>query len=45
MTRLAVYIEDKLSERLEKAVKTSGKSKSKWIADAIITRCNFKWTT
>ncbi len=35
MTQLAVYIEDQLSERLNKAVKASGKSKSGWVADAI----------
>ena len=29
MTQLAIYIEDQLSERLEKAVKNSGKSKSR----------------
>jgi len=43
MTQLAVYIEDQLSERLEKAVKASGKSKSKWIADAIKSALNDKW--
>jgi hypothetical protein len=43
MTQLAVYIEDNLSERLEKAVKTSGKSKSKWIADAIKTALKDQW--
>ena len=43
MTRLTVYIEDNLSERLEKAVKASGKSKSKWIADAIKTALNDQW--
>jgi predicted DNA-binding protein len=33
--QMAIYIEDKLAERLDKAVKASGKSKSKWVADAI----------
>ena len=35
MAQMAIYIEDKLAERLDKAVKASGKSKSKWVADAI----------
>ena len=35
MAQLAIYIEDKLAARLDKAVKASGKSKSKWVADAI----------
>ena len=43
MTQLAVYIGDKLSERLDKAVKASGKSKSKWIADAIKTALKDQW--
>ena len=43
MTQLAVYIEDKLSDRLEKAVKASGKSKSKWIADAIKSALKDQW--
>ncbi len=35
MTQLAIYIDDQLSERLNSAVKASGKSKSRWVADAI----------
>ncbi len=35
MAQMAIYIEDKLAKRLDKAVKASGKSKSKWVADAI----------
>ena len=38
MAQMAIYIEDQLAERLNKAAKTSGKSKSKWVADAI-KRC------
>lgn len=29
MTQLAIYIEEQLADRLEKAVKASGRSKSK----------------
>jgi predicted DNA-binding protein len=43
MTQLAIYIEDQLSEKLEKAVKSSGKSKSKWIADVIKKELNDQW--
>ena len=43
MTQLAIYIEDRLSEKLEKAVKTSGKSKSKWIADVIKKELDDQW--
>ncbi len=43
MTQLAIYIEDQLSERLEKAVKASGKSKSKWISDVIKTVLKDQW--
>ena len=34
---MAIYIDNQLAERLEKAVKASGKSKSKWVAEAIKT--------
>ena len=33
MAQMAIYIDDQLAERLEKAVKGSGKSKSKWVAE------------
>ena len=35
MAQLAIYIDDQLAERLDKAVIESGKSKSKWVAEAI----------
>jgi len=35
MAQMAIYLEDKLVERLDKAVKACGKSKSRWVADAI----------
>ena len=43
MAQLAVYIDDNLSKRLDKAAKSSGKSKSKWIADAIEKSLDDQW--
>jgi predicted DNA-binding protein len=43
MAQLAVYIDDNLSERVDKAAKSSGKSKSEWIADAIEKSLNDQW--
>ena len=43
MAQLAIYIEDQLAERLDKAAKASGKSKSKWVADAIKRTLQDQW--
>jgi len=43
MAQVAVYIDDTLSKKLDKAAKSSGKSKSKWIADAIEKSLNDQW--
>ncbi|MBC8400758.1 MAG: ribbon-helix-helix protein, CopG family [Candidatus Marinimicrobia bacterium] len=43
MSQMAIYIDDQLAERLEKAVKVSGKSKSKWVADAIKRSLQDQW--
>lgn len=43
MSQLAVYIDNQLAERLDKAVKASGKSKSKWVADAIKRSLQDQW--
>ena len=43
MSQLAVYIDNQLAERLDKAVKVSGKSKSKWVADAIKRSLQDQW--
>lgn len=43
MSQLAIYIDDQLAERLDKAVKASGKSKSKWVADAIKSSLQDQW--
>ena len=43
MSQLALYIDDHLAERLDKAVKASGKSKSRWVADAIRRTLQDQW--
>jgi len=40
---MAIYIDNQLAARLEKAVKASGKSKSKWVAEAIKRSLQDKW--
>ena len=43
MAQLAIYIEDQLAERLDNAAKSSGKSKSKWVTDAIKRSLQDQW--
>ena len=43
MSQLAIYIDDQLAERLDKVVKASGKSKSRWVADAIKRSLQDQW--
>ncbi len=43
MSQLAIYIDDQLAERLDKAAKASGKSKSRWVADAIKRSLQDQW--
>jgi predicted DNA-binding protein len=43
MAQLAIYIEDQLAKRLDNAAKSSGKSKSKWVADAIKRSLQDQW--
>ena len=43
MSQLAIYIDDQLAERLDKAAKVSGKSKSRWVADAIKRSLQDQW--
>ena len=43
MPQLAIYIDDKLSKRLNKAIKVSGKSRSKWVADLIEAKLQDEW--
>jgi predicted DNA-binding protein len=43
MGQLAIYIDEQLAERLEKTVKASGKSKSKWVTDVIRAALQDQW--
>ena len=43
MSQLAIYIDDQLAKKLDKAVKASGKSKSKWVAGAIKRTLQDEW--
>lgn len=43
MAQIAVYIDDNLSKRLDKAAKSSGKSKSKWISEVIERSLDDQW--
>jgi hypothetical protein len=43
MPQLAIYIDDELSKKLNKATKASGKSRSKWIADLIKAKLEDQW--
>ncbi len=43
MPQMAIYIDDQLAKRLEKVVKASGKSKSRWVAEAIKRSLQDQW--
>jgi hypothetical protein len=43
MSQLAIYIDEQLAKKLDKAVKASGKSKSKWVAGAIEKSLQDQW--
>lgn len=43
MAQLAIYLDDQLAERLNKAVKASGLSKSKWVAEAVRSSLKDQW--
>jgi len=43
MSQLAIYLDDQLAARLDKAAKASGKSKSKWVCDAIKMALQDQW--
>ena len=43
MPQLAIYIDDDLSKKLNKATKASGKSRSKWVADLIKAKLEDEW--
>ena len=43
MAQIAIYIDDQLAKRLDAAVKASGQSKSKWVAQAIKRSLTDQW--
>ena len=43
MPQMAIYLDEQLARRLEKAVKVSGKSKSRWVAEAIKRSLEDQW--
>lgn len=43
ISQLAIYIDDQLAQKLDKAVKASGKSKSNWVAGAIKRSLQDQW--
>ena len=43
MPQLAIYVDDELSKKLNKAIRGSGKSRSKWIADLIKAKLENEW--
>jgi hypothetical protein len=43
MPQLAIYIDNELSKELKKAIKASGKSRSKWVTDLIKAKLNNNW--
>ncbi len=43
MPQLAIYIDDNLSKKLNKIIKVSGKSLSKWVADLIKAKLKDEW--
>ena len=43
MPQLAIYLDDQLAERLDKAAKASGKSKSRWVSEAIRRSLQDEW--
>jgi len=43
MAQIAIYIDDQLAKRLDEVVKASGRSKSKWVAQAIKRSLTDQW--
>jgi metal-responsive CopG/Arc/MetJ family transcriptional regulator len=43
MPQLAIYVDDNLSKKLKKAIKASGKSRSKWVSDLIKAKLDNDW--
>lgn len=43
MSQVAIYIDDNLSKKLDKAIKASGTSRSKWVAGLITKKLEDEW--
>ncbi len=43
MAQLAIYIDDKLSNKLNKAIRASGQSRSKWVSNLIKSKLEDEW--
>ena len=43
MPQVGIYIDDKLSKKLDKAIKAARKSRSKWVADLIAEKLEDEW--
>lgn len=43
MPQLAIYVDDNLSKKLNKAIRASGQSRSKWVADLIKSKLEDEW--
>ncbi|MDY6951949.1 MAG: CopG family transcriptional regulator [Thermodesulfobacteriota bacterium] len=43
MPQLAIYIDEELSKKLNKAIEVSGKSRSRWVADVIKAKLADEW--
>ena len=43
MPQLAIYVDDELSKKLNKAIRVSRTSRSKWVADLIKAKLEDEW--
>jgi len=43
MPQVAIYMDDNLSRKLDKIIRASGKSRSKWITDLIRAKLQDDW--
>ena len=43
MPQLAIYVDDNLSKKLNKVIRASGQSRSKWVTDLIKSKLEDEW--
>lgn len=43
MPQVAIYVDENLSKKLNKATRASGQSRSKWVADLIKSKLEDEW--